>query len=55
MDLWPSHKDNLIKALESRLQERTKNMPKFLDERAQKEVADITAIWLYGRSQKKPN
>jgi len=42
--LWPSHKDNLIKALESRRQVRTKNLQKFLDEQAQKEVADITAI-----------
>lgn len=42
--LWRTHKNNLIKALESRLQERTKNLQKILDEQAQKEVADITAI-----------
>jgi SNF2 family DNA or RNA helicase len=43
-DLWKNHKDNLIKALEARQQVRTKNLQKFLDDRAQKEVADITAI-----------
>jgi ERCC4-related helicase len=42
--LWPTHRDPLIQALEARMKERTSSLYTFLEERAQKEMSDITAI-----------
>lgn len=42
--LWPSHRDNVLKALEARTQERTRNLQKTLEERAESEVQKMTAI-----------
>jgi len=43
-ELWPKISEPLLQSLEARMQERTKNLQKYLEERAEKEVADITAI-----------
>lgn len=43
-DLWPAHVIPLRQALEARMRDRTGGLRKALDERADKEVADITAI-----------
>jgi superfamily II DNA or RNA helicase len=43
-ELWPSHRDPLMQALEARMKERTSSLQHFLEERAQKEMQDITAI-----------
>lgn len=43
-ELWPSYAPSLIKALDARMQDRTKGLQKYLDERADKEVKDMTAI-----------
>lgn len=42
--LWPSHRDNVLKALDARTQERTQNLQKTLDDRAESEVGKMTAI-----------
>jgi hypothetical protein len=42
--LWPSLKTPLFQSLETRMRERTTGLHKMLDERAAKEVADMTAI-----------
>jgi len=42
--LWPSLKAPLFQSLETRMRERTTGLHKMLDERAAKEVADMTAI-----------
>ncbi len=42
--LWPSHSDALLKALEARMRERADGLQKFLAERAEKEIRDMTAI-----------
>jgi len=42
--LWPKHRDALLAALEARRTERTKNLEKTLDERAEKEVNKLTSI-----------
>ncbi|MFB2838700.1 hypothetical protein [Floridanema evergladense] len=42
--LWPSYKDELLKSLQVRMSERTASLQKDLQNRADKEVADITAI-----------
>jgi superfamily II DNA or RNA helicase len=42
--LWPSHEKSLHQALEARARERTDSLQRSLQERAEKEVADITAI-----------
>ncbi len=42
--LWPTHRDPLMQALEARMKERTSSLYTFLEERAQKEMNDITAI-----------
>jgi hypothetical protein len=43
-ELWPKLEPPLLKALEARMEERTKNLQKFLDERAHREVANVTAV-----------
>lgn len=42
--LWGKMSEPLLQSLEVRMQERTKNLQKNLDERAEREVADMTAI-----------
>jgi len=42
--IWPSHKDALSSALETRMRERTKNLGDKLAERAEHEIADIRAV-----------
>jgi hypothetical protein len=42
--LWPSLKPSLVQSLEVRLADRMSGLEKFLADRADKEVADITAI-----------
>lgn len=37
--LWPVHRDNLLRALEARMRDRTKTLQSRLDERAETEVA----------------
>jgi hypothetical protein len=41
---WPKHQDALLLALESRMRERGESLAKFLNDRAAKEIADITAV-----------
>jgi len=41
---WPTLKASLIQALEARMRNRTSGLQRFLGERMEKEVADITAI-----------
>jgi hypothetical protein len=43
-ELWPNHRDQLLAALEARMAERTKNLEKFLGERAESEVAKLQAV-----------
>lgn len=43
-ELWPAQQDPLLKALNVRMDERTKNLEKFLEERAQREVDNFTAV-----------
>jgi superfamily II DNA or RNA helicase len=42
--LWPKHQDSLLAALEARMNERTKNLEKTLQDRADREVEKFTAI-----------
>ena len=42
--LWPSHRDQLFRSLEVRMQERTANLGRWLQERAEKEASDMRAI-----------
>lgn len=42
--LWSSYKDELLKSLQVRMSERTASLQRDLQNRADKEVADITAI-----------
>jgi len=42
--IWPRVKDQLFQSLEARMNERTKNLQRFLDDRAEREVANFTAI-----------
>jgi superfamily II DNA or RNA helicase len=41
--LWPNHRDNLLRALEARMRDRTKTLQSRLDERAEQEVAAMRA------------
>ena len=43
-ELWPKVEASLIQALEARMQDRTKNLQNFLEERAEREVANLTAV-----------
>lgn len=43
-ELWTKIEAPLIQALEARMQERTKNLQKFLDERSDREVANVSAV-----------
>ncbi len=43
-ELWPEHRDPLMQALEARMKERAISLRNLLDERAQKEINDITTI-----------
>lgn len=43
-ELWAKVEAPLIQALEARMQDRTKNLQKFLDERSEREVANVTAV-----------
>jgi superfamily II DNA or RNA helicase len=43
-ELWNKIEAPLIQALETRVQERTRNLQRFLDERADREVANLTAV-----------
>jgi hypothetical protein len=45
ISLWPSLEATALKALEARMQERTKNLQSRLDERSQREVENITAVF----------
>ncbi|PSN12510.1 helicase, partial [filamentous cyanobacterium CCP5] len=51
MDLWPGHKDQLLRSLEVRMDERTNGLQKALQDRCEKEVADITAVMTELRQQ----
>jgi SNF2 family DNA or RNA helicase len=42
--LWPRHRDQLMATLEARMAERTKNLERFLEERAESEVTKLTAV-----------
>jgi hypothetical protein len=44
VELWPRVENQLVQALEARMQDRTKNLQKFLDDRAEREVAKVTAV-----------
>ena len=43
-ELWAKIEAPLAQALEARMTERTKNLQKFLDERSEREVANVTAV-----------
>ncbi len=43
-DLWPSHREQLLRSLEVRMRERTGGLGRLLEERAEKEAADTKAI-----------
>ena len=43
-ELWPKLEGPALQALEARMQDRTKNLEKFLEERAEKEVANLSAV-----------
>jgi superfamily II DNA or RNA helicase len=43
-DLWPKHRDPLLAALEARMHERTRNLERHLDERAEKEVEKLRTV-----------
>ncbi len=45
-EIWPAIESALLSALEARMQDRLYGMQKLLEERQQKETADITAILL---------
>ena len=42
--LWPSHREALLRSLEVRMRERTTNLGRWLEERAEKEASDISTI-----------
>lgn len=42
--LWPNHKDNLLRALEARMRDRTETLQSRLDERANREVSNMQAV-----------
>ena len=44
MALWIRAEAPALQALEARMQERTRNLQKFLDDRAEREVANVTAV-----------
>jgi SMC interacting uncharacterized protein involved in chromosome segregation len=44
LEVWPRHADALVAALEARMRERTASLERSLAERAEQEVAAITAI-----------
>jgi superfamily II DNA or RNA helicase len=44
MALWAKAEAPALQALEARMQERTRNLQKFLDDRAEREVANVTAV-----------
>jgi SNF2 family DNA or RNA helicase len=44
VELWPRIETQLLQALDARMQDRTKNLQKFLDDRAAREVANVTAV-----------
>lgn len=44
VELWPKVEGAVVQALEARMQERTKNLQKFLDDRSEREVANVTAV-----------
>ena len=43
-NLWNTLKEQLYQALEARMNERTRNLEKFIAERAQKDIDDITSV-----------
>jgi hypothetical protein len=43
-ELWPKIEAGALAALEARVQDRTKNLQKLLDERSEREVAQITTV-----------
>jgi Skp family chaperone for outer membrane proteins len=43
-ELWPRIENQLLQALEARMQDRTKNLQKFLDDRAEREVENVTTV-----------
>jgi superfamily II DNA or RNA helicase len=43
-ELWAKVEAPLIQSLEARMQERTKNLQAFLDDRSSREIANVTAI-----------
>lgn len=42
--LWPNHKENLLRALEARVKDRTETLQTRLDERANREAAAMRAV-----------
>jgi superfamily II DNA or RNA helicase len=43
-DLWPKHSENLLRALEARMKDRTQTLQSRLDERAAREIATMRAV-----------
>ncbi len=43
-ELWPKVETSLLQALDARMQDRTRNLQKFLNDRAEREVANVTAV-----------
>ncbi len=43
-ELWPKHKDQLLRSLDVRMEDRTNGMRKLLEERCEKEVKEISTI-----------
>lgn len=44
LELWPKVEAGAVQSLEARMQERTKNLRKFLDERSEREVNHLTTV-----------
>lgn len=42
--IWPKVEPGAVQALEARMQERTKNLRKFLDDRSEREVSHLTVV-----------
>lgn len=43
-ELWPKHSEQLLRSLEARMEDRTNGMEKLLQDRCEKEVAEISMI-----------
>jgi len=43
-ELWPKIQASVLQALDARMVERTKNLQKFLDDRSEREVTNVTVV-----------